>query len=153
MDLANSLEALIKSTVDDFKKITDTEWADKPNPLKWSKKEILGHLIDSAMNNLRRFNEAQFLPGRPYVLERYRQEDLVSANRYQELPVDHLISLWTFVNMQITYVLLTLSYETLLIEIVTSEGQPQTMGWLAEDYVVHLRHHLDQIFMVNKISR
>lgn len=147
MDLANSLESLITTTAEAFNKITDTEWTDKPNPRKWSKKEILGHLIDSAMNNLKRFNEVQFMTERPYVVQKYQQEDLVRSNRYQELPTEHLIALWTLVNMQVAYVLRTLQNEMLEIVILTPEDDMQTVGWLADDYVVHLRHHLDQIFI------
>lgn len=146
MDLANSLEALIKTTADDFNKITDAEWTAKPNPMKWSKKEVLGHLVDSAMNNLRRFNEIQFSSERPYAVQKYRQEELVRANRYQELPVAHIITLWSSVNMQIAYVLQELATESLTIEILIPEGDIKTLGWLVDDYVVHLRHHLAQIF-------
>lgn len=146
MDLANSLDALIKTSVNDFNKITDAEWADKPNPFKWSKKEILGHLIDSAMHNLKRFNEIQFLSEQPYVVQKYRQEELVIANRYQQLPVHHIIALWTSVNMQIAYVLQELPTESLTHEILRPEGDIKTLGWLVDDYVVHLRHHLAQIF-------
>lgn len=146
MDLANSLETLVKSTIGDFNKISDTEWADKPNPRKWSKKEILGHLIDSAMNNIKRFNEVQFLTEKPYVVHKYQQDELVKSNQYQDLPVDHLISLWTSVNMQIVFILRVLSNESLEIAIQTPEGETQNVGWLVDDYVVHLRHHLAQLF-------
>jgi hypothetical protein len=146
MDLANSLEALVKTSVNDFNKIADAEWDDKPNPLKWSKKEILGHLIDSAVNNLKRFNEIQFLSEQPYIVQKYQQEDLVRTNRYQDLPVEHIITLWASVNMQIAYVLQELSTELLSTEILTPEGETKTLGWLVDDYVVHLRHHLAQIF-------
>jgi hypothetical protein len=146
MDLANSLESLIAATVVDFNKISNTEWVDKPNPRKWSKKEILGHLIDSAMNNIKRFNEVQFLTEKPYVVHKYHQDDLVKSNRYQDLPIDHLIALWTSVNVQIVFVLRALSNESLEIAIQTPEGETQNVGWLADDYVVHLRHHLAQIF-------
>ncbi|HLF64129.1 MAG TPA: DinB family protein [Saprospiraceae bacterium] len=147
MDLANSLESLITTTAETFNKISATEWTDKPNPRKWSKKEILGHLIDSAMNNLKRFNEVQFFTEQPYVVQKYRQEELVKSNRYQELPIEHLIALWTLVNMQLAYVLRALQNEMLEIAILIPEGEMQTVGWLADDYVVHLRHHLEQIFV------
>lgn len=146
MDIANSLEVLIKTAADDFSRITDIEWNAKPNPRKWSKKEILGHLVDSAMNNLRRFTEIQFASDRPYRVQKYRQEDLVRVNRYQSLAVNHIIVLWASVNTQITFVLQELSAELLATEILTPEGEIKTLGWLVDDYVVHLRHHLAQIF-------
>lgn len=48
-----------------FEKFSKEELLSKPAPGKWSKLEILGHLIDSAINNLKRFTEIQFLP-QPY---------------------------------------------------------------------------------------
>ena len=55
-----------------------------PAPGKWSPQEILGHLIDSAINNLRRFTEIQFLP-QPFTVVGYKQDDLVIVNNYQQL--------------------------------------------------------------------
>ena len=57
------------------------ELAQRPAPSKWSKKEILGHLVDSGVNNLQRFTEIQFHP-KPYVLRNYNQDELVKINDY-----------------------------------------------------------------------
>ncbi len=59
----------------------------KPDPEKWSKQEILGHLIDSALNNLKRFAEIQFSPS-PFIVQSYHQNKLVAVNHYQETRVE-----------------------------------------------------------------
>ncbi len=83
--------------------LSEDEWQAKL-PRKWSKKELLGHLVDSALNNLKRFTEAQFGP-EPYTFASYRQNELVLANAYQHLPVEHLLTLWQSLNRQIVYVI------------------------------------------------
>ncbi|GAB4018903.1 DinB family protein [Spirosoma koreense] len=110
-------------------------------PDKWSKKEILGHLIDSAINNLKRFTDAQFMP-EPYRLQRYSQDRLVIVNRYQDLPLDHLLTLWTSLNRQIVYVAEAIPAETLRRPIDPGDAPTQSLAWLIEDYVLHLEHHL-----------
>jgi hypothetical protein len=112
-------------------------------PGKWSRKEILGHLIDSAVNNLKRFTDAQFSE-EAYLIQGYNQDKLVIANQYQSLPLAHLIALWRSLNEQILYVAEGMSSETLTHPI--RFGQPDkpesTLSWLINDYVAHLEHHL-----------
>jgi hypothetical protein len=117
----------------------------KPAPNKWSKQEILGHLIDSAVNNLKRFTDAQYLP-QPYTVIRYNQDELVLINGYQQLPSTHLLQLWTVLNEQVLNVLSNIPPEKLAYTIITPAGDAHTLEWLAIDYVEHMEHHLKQLF-------
>lgn len=110
---------------------------------KWSRKEILGHLIDSAINNLKRFTDAQFADG-PYQVQPYNQNQLVIVNQYQQLPLEHLVTLWQSLNTQIIYAAEAIPVETLAqpIRLVTTDDTGHTLAWLIEDYVLHLEHHL-----------
>lgn len=117
-------------------------------PDKWSRKEILGHLIDSALNNLKRFTDAQFAD-EVYQIQGYNQTDLVAVNHYKELPLSHLLTLWSALNTQILYVTGTIPDETLAQPVQFGTAQTvekQTLGWLIEDYVAHLEHHLKTVF-------
>ena len=116
----------------------------KPAPGKWSKQEILGHLIDSALNNLKRFTDAQYAP-QPYQVLRYQQDDCVIINRYQQLPLEHLLQLWSLLNKQIFYVVSNIPADKLAYTIITPAGESKTLEWLAIDYVEHMEHHLKQI--------
>lgn len=113
------------------------------SPDKWSRQEILGHLIDSALNNLKRFTEAQFASA-PYSVQPYDQNQLVVVNRYQDLPLNHLLTLWQSLNSQIVYVAETIPPETLSQPIYLGSSSPAncTLQWLIDDYVNHLEHHL-----------
>ena len=104
IDLAlTRLDNHINSMAAIFQDFSSEELLHKPAPGKWSKQEILGHLIDSAVNNLKRFTEIQFLP-QPYKVISYRQNELVLINHYQDLPLNHLLDLWKVLNQQISYV-------------------------------------------------
>jgi hypothetical protein len=64
------LEVYIESFPGKLKQFSSEELLKRPAQGKWSKQEILGHLIDSAINNLKRFTEIQFLP-QPYTVISY----------------------------------------------------------------------------------
>lgn len=94
------LEIYIETFPIKLKQFSSEELVKRPALDKWSKQEILGHLIDSAVNNLKRFTEIQFLP-QPYTVISYRQNELVIVNDYQNLPLQHLLDLYQALNRQI----------------------------------------------------
>lgn len=123
---------------------TEDEWTLKASPVKWSKKEILGHLTDSASYNLQRFIEIQFKP-KPFKIYSYAQDDLVRVNDYQHADTEELVTLWRAINCRIVSVFGQLSPETLAFSIQFENGQLADLSYLMEDYVRHLKHHLSQI--------
>jgi hypothetical protein len=145
-EVISRLEGHIANVPGKFTALTEEKRLAKPAPGKWSPQEIIGHLIDSALNNLRRFTESQFLP-QPFTVIGYQQDNLVMINRYQQLPADHLLALWQMLNRQIVYVIKNVPDEKLAYTvIIASKGEPKTLEWLIVDYVDHMEHHLRQIF-------
>lgn len=143
----HQLEKYIKSFPIELKQLPSTELLNRPAAGKWSKKEILGHLIDSAINNLKRFTEIQFLP-QPYSMISYRQNELVVTNDYQNLPLEHLLDLWQALNRQIVFVVRKIAAEKLnySVDPQIETNEMKTLGWIICDYVVHMDHHMRQIF-------
>ena len=88
--IAATLESIVEKSIGPLKQIPETEFAKKNLPGKWSKKEILGHLLDSAQNNIRRFIVATYEID-PHIV--YKQDDWVAASDYQHWPVGDLIEL------------------------------------------------------------
>ncbi|HET9825329.1 MAG TPA: DinB family protein [Chitinophagaceae bacterium] len=119
----------------------------KPSPVKWSKKEILGHLIDSAQNNIRRFILAQY-EEQPNVV--YNQDKWVSISNYQDYNLPDLISLWHLLNKHIGHILQYITPEMAARRIQTEELH--NVQWLAEDYIRHMLHHLHQILELEPIA-
>lgn len=140
------LERYIGQVPGYFRQMAEEDRLTKPAPDKWSRQEILGHLIDSALNNLKRFTESQYLP-QPYQVTGYRQDDLVLINWYQGKPLEHLLQLWESLNVQISHILFGLPDENRQLQIITPSGATKTLEWLMIDYVEHMRHHLRQVGM------
>ena len=110
---------------------------------KWSRKEVLGHLMDSATNNHQRFVRAA-LQGK-LVFPGYQQELLVELQRFGEIDWGFLVDLWASYNRFIAHVLTCLPAKAAKIKCAIGANKPATLGWIAEDYVAHLKHHLNQI--------
>ncbi|HRH38460.1 MAG TPA: DinB family protein, partial [Flavobacteriales bacterium] len=121
---------------------------------KWSPKEIIGHLIDSATNNHGRFVRAQLHDSMRF--EGYDQDGWVRVQRYADADWMELITLWEHMNLHLAEVMERASPESLhrvrtdhnlhlrAFRPIT-ENRPTTLAWFMEDYVMHLEHHLRQI--------
>jgi DinB family protein len=131
----------------------DAEAARRPGPGKWSRKEIVGHLIDSACNNHGRFVRAQLQD--ELVFPGYDQDAWVRVQRYQDRPWADLVALWRTYNHQIAHVMATTDALQLtrprprhnLDELAwqtVSAADPTTLEYFMRDYVDHLNHHLRQ---------
>lgn len=121
---------------------------------KWSKQEILGHLIDSASNNHKRFVMAQFKED--MIFDGYDQDDWVSVQKYNELDWNLLIDLWFSFNTLIIHICKKIPEETLLkprnnhnLDRIAWKkvpaDRPTTLKYFIEDYFGHLEHHIAQI--------
>ena len=141
-DVARELEETL-SIANRLREIPDSAAAHKPDPSKWSKKEILGHLVDSAANNHQRFVRMQLqnhltLPG-------YEQDGWVRVQGYQDLAWDDLIELWTVLNRHIARLIRGVNPQTLKNTWVDPEGTTVNLEFIMRDYIVHMKHHLDDV--------
>jgi hypothetical protein len=122
-------------------------WTYKAGPNKWSKKEIIGHLIDSAQINLQRFVRSTYTEN--FTLT-YDQVEWVDAQHYISADIEELLELWRLLNRQIIRVLE--NYPTHRLHIQSDTGKTavcfHTVENLAQDYVNHLNHHLNSIELV-----
>jgi hypothetical protein len=139
------LNSLVESFAAKINAIPEAEFSAKPLPKKWSKKEVLGHLIDSGQNNLRRFIVGQYEATPPKIV--YEQDFWVASNGYQKMDKDAVIRLWKLVNQQIATTLQHMPGENYGKKCDTGRNEVnlKTLEWLADDYVKHMKHHLNQI--------
>jgi hypothetical protein len=121
----------------------------QPGPGKWSKKEILGHLVDSAQNNIRRFIVVQY-EDIPYIV--YNQDKWVALADYQHYPTRDLVNLWILLNRHIGHVLAAVPPQGAGRKCATGSPEPFTLEWLAADYCNHLLHHLHQVLDLDPIA-
>ena len=144
-DFARRFAYLMDILPEKLGQISEADFSAKPSPEKWSKKQILGHLIDSAQNNLRRFICAQYESVPPWIV--YHQDIWVAANDYQSAIREELVQLWRLMNERVISVLKTMDekYYTRLVNTGKDTVQYHSVLALADDYVQHMKHHLNQI--------
>lgn len=146
----NRLNYLIGEFPQKLLEISIEKLSHKPAPDKWSKKEILGHLCDSAVNNLSRFIRAQF-EEQPFKVVSYEQDDWVRVNHYKEMPVEDVMKFWVSINSRIAYVISKIPEEKLGVicdlgdAAFRQDDKEKNLLWLIEDYIVHMEYHLKQI--------
>ena len=129
--VTEELQRIVAEYTTKISSLPEKEFAAKPLPNKWSKREVLGHLIDSAQNNLRRFICGQYETSPPHII--YEQDFWVSANAYGQAKSEDVLNTMPVGN-----------YDNACNTGHTTE-QLHSIEWLAEDYVKHMKHHLNQI--------
>lgn len=140
----NKLEHLLKSGLDYLSQSSESEMSHKLSAERWSKKEILGHLIDSGINNLQRFTEIQF-EDKPYKIRKYKQNELVKVNDYQNSKTHEIVEFWLSINNRIKNLIEFQTEKTLNYKIELERDTISDLRFLMKDYVDHLEHHLNQI--------
>ena len=122
--------------------VSEEAYSFKPSPEQWSKKEILGHLIDSAANNHQRFVRTQF-EDIPRIT--YNQNLWNRFSYYSGMNTEQLIRFWELYNRQLAEILTYIPDEFLSRECNIGKEQNVTLEWIVQDYVRHLEHHVHQI--------
>jgi hypothetical protein len=141
----------IENVIDGLQKIMDKipskileyskeEINHKPALEKWSKKEILGHLCDSAFNNLQRLVRVQY-EEKPWIV--YNQDEWVKNQNYQGMEIMQVIDLWLTVHKQLIQVIRNFPEKHL--ESILDVGEEVTAKFMITDYLDHQNHHLKQI--------
>ena len=118
-----------------------------PTPPNGVRKKYLGHLIDSAQNNIRRFIVAQY-EDNPKIT--YAQDTWVAASNYQNYLTKDLVDLWILTNKHICMILKNIPAG--VEERLSETNEPHSIKWLAADYNKHLLHHLHQVLDLETIA-
>jgi len=138
--IANEIRERVAAIVPQLIAMPEADAARKPSLDRWGRKEILGHLIDSASNNHQRFVRAQLqgslsFPG-------YEQEGWARCQGYVTADWRLLVELWSSYNRHLANVIARIPDNDLGAECRIDGREPVTLKWLVEDYVRHMDHHL-----------
>lgn len=136
-EIVNQVEPMLRS-------LSDPAIAQRPAPKKWSQKEILGHLIDSACNNQQKFVRMMLASNLDFP--GYQQDDWVDLQNWAGADWGEMITLWVSYNQHIAYLIKTVRPEFLTHTITIDGFGPFELGFIMPDYVEHLKHHVKQIF-------
>lgn len=153
-DTAGDLQSTVSRAAGYLRMLSEQDAGEPIAPGKWSRRQIIGHLIDSASNNHQRFVRAQFQDHLEFV--GYQQDDWVAVQRYQTAPWTELVDLWELFNLHLARVIdavpdgiRTRSCSRHNLDAVAWE-QPSadatvTLAFFMRDYLNHLKYHLRQI--------
>jgi hypothetical protein len=171
-DAENTRSAIMNTFIEDFRhtvnraaerllEYSEPEAGYAVAPGKWSRKEIVGHLIDSAANNHARFVRAQLQDDLTFI--GYDQDAWVRVQRYQDRPWVEIVRLWQAYNLHLAHVMEAADPDSVsrprvrhnLSELAwepMDPSQPATLGNFIRDYAGHLNHHLAQALADNAPS-
>ncbi len=153
LECARKLRQAVEAGARRLRAIPDERAAAPTAPGKWSRKEIVGHLIDSASNNHSRFVRAQFQED--LVFSGYDQNEWVRAQRCRERPWTELVEQWRLMNLHLAHLMESIPEDVRTRERMPHNlheiawravpaDRPATLQYFLEDYVGHLEHHLEQ---------
>jgi hypothetical protein len=143
INTARNLREIVDKAYPHLILINDKAASVKENNLKWSKKEILGHLIDSAGNNQQKF--VRLIEQNNIEFTGYHQDFWVSSQYYNLSNWKNLIELWMGFNIHIAHIIEYVPMNKLANIINLNGSGSFTLEFIMKDYVEHLKHHLKQI--------
>ena len=153
-DAAAELRTLLDRALPQLRALAEADTSHRPRPGKWSPREIIGHLIDSASNNHQRFVRANLQDD--LIFPGYQQDNWVELQRYQSVDWTALLQLWDSYNRHLAHVMASIpaavrtrahrnhNFHEIAWQAVPA-SQPATLDYFMHDYVAHMRHHLRQI--------
>jgi len=119
--------------------LADTPWRDGG----WTRKQIVGHLLDSATNNRQRFVRAS--TDGEFTGPNYSQDGWVAAHGYAAQPWETLLNWWEVEHEILAAVVDCIPEERLDASCTVGDDAPVTLRFLIEDYLTHQHWHLAQL--------
>jgi hypothetical protein len=138
-----TLRALINEVPPKLSKLPLSQVELKPSPVKWSPKEELGHLLDSAANNHQRIVRTQLehepkMPG-------YDGNAWVELHNYQQRNWQEMIDLWRDLNRQLLAAAEAVPDPAWSRTCIIDDSSPLTLKFVFEDYIEHMMDHLQHV--------
>lgn len=152
--IGKTLSQLLVQIKPQLEALSEPTVSQKPAPNKWSPKEILGHLIDSAANNHQRFVRAPMQKNLIFV--GYDQDQWVLLQDYQNKEWSDIIELWHHYNKHLAQYIQSIPVEAMetqthehnlhnIAYVTVPKDQSTNLSYFIHDYVGHLEHHIRQI--------
>lgn len=138
VELSERLSSVVRSAVPWLVVLSEADSGVPERKGKWSAKEIVGHLTDSAVNNLSRIVRMQIGPER---LPGYAQDAWVELQRYREREWSEVLALWFALNEHLVWTIRHIDRRSMKNQAQVA-GEIVTLGFLIEDYIAHMDHHL-----------
>ena len=122
--------------------------AEPPGKDRWSIKQTVGHLIDSASNNHQRMVRLQYTERLRFPDYTKANESWVSIQAYQNENWQYLLELWKYFNLHIAHVIQNADGASLLHTWLNDEGEGVSLESMFTGYLEHFALHLRDIHMM-----
>ena len=142
-EIARQIRSLISKVEPQLSRMNHDDVGLKPASYDWSKKEILGHLIDSAANNHQRFVRAVNKVAVQFPT--YDQDEWVRIQRYNETSWSFLVTFWSAYNNHLSHIIECIPEDAESSPCNIGKEEPVTLEFVVKDYLRHLQHHLKDI--------
>ncbi|NYF50427.1 DinB family protein [Tunturiibacter gelidoferens] len=139
VELSERLSAVLRESMSWLVTVSEAEASVPERPGKWSAKQVIGHLIDSAVNNLGRVIRLQIGPGQS--MPGYEQVAWVNLQHYSEREWAQVLALWVALNEHMAWTVGHIE-KAHLGDVGSVAEESLTLGFLIEDYIAHMLHHL-----------
>lgn len=143
INIAADLKKIVSDSRDWLLSFDEDVVRHKPKPERWSIAEVIGHLIDSACNNHQRFIRAQ--EADELTFPKYDQNAWVAGSNYHQCDWSNVVQLWFLYNMHLAHVIEQIPDGQLTTPCTITPYETCTLGFLVQDYLDHLNHHLEKI--------
>lgn len=150
-DLALRFEETIEREAAHLGRITEADAAKRPAQDAWSKKQELGHLVDSAANNHVRFVFGSLQP--EFRGPTYDGRGWVERHGYDHMPWAEILDFWHRYNRFVAALVRRIPEDRMNASCVIGDGRPVTLQFIIEDYLAHMQHHLDHILQRENITQ
>jgi hypothetical protein len=123
--IAEELAATVEEAVQRMRPLNSTVVSHRPAPDRWTIKEVIGHLIDSAANNHQRFVRAQYV--KELTFPKYEQNEWVGCQAYNDVEWEDLFDLWRRYNLHLAHVIRRVPAEALSVRCTIGDYEPVTL--------------------------
>lgn len=137
------LTVLIDTVPEILENRNEEDFALQPWLGMWSKKQMLGHLIDRAAITHQRIIRMQY-ENDPVIF--YNRKRWMELQQYNSADSNDLIQLWKWYNKHLLHIIKNISFQDPENRTVSKSGDQSNLKLLVKGYVYHVENDLVHIF-------
>lgn len=144
-DLRNEIAELVTEWEMKLLELPEKTLSNNRNSQNRTIKQILGHLVDSAVNNHHRIVRLQYTSN--LVFPDYRQDNdtWIKIQDYQNEDWEFLVSFWKSYNMHMIHIIKNVNSDCLKNTWKDFEGTVETLESIITGCLSHLNLHINEI--------